>query len=588
MKAFLKIMFASMFGFGLGILILFLVFAGALSGGEKESKLLKENSILQLTLEGDLPDRASNDPFVNFSPITFGVKTGKSIGLFELKKIIAHAKADKKIKGIYLNAEGLSASTASLEEVRKSLLDFKTSGKFIISYANNLSQGPYMLNSTADKVYLNPNGLMEFLGFSGEVMFFTGLFEKLNIEPMIFYAGEFKSATEPYRLKQMSEENKIQMSALIEDVYANYLSNISQNRKIDTALLRSYAASMAIKNAKDALRLKMVDGLKYEDQVLDELKRKTGVKEDKEPAIISLAEYSNHVKDKKNKSKNKIAVLYAEGEIIDGEGTDGVIGSTSFVESLRKIRKDKAVKALVIRVNSPGGSGYASDLIWREIELIKSEKKIPVIVSMGSLAASGGYYIAAPADTIVAERNTFTGSIGVFAMMFNTEEAFKNKAGITFDRIKTTPYADFGNMNREWSEVEKDVMTGIIREFYTQFLLRVSKGRNMDTIAVDKVARGRVWTGQDALEVGLVDVLGNFDNAVEIAAKSAGLKEYKLEEFPEQKSYIESMMEDLTTAQTEKSIKKQLGILYPYIKELKKIESMQGIQARLPYMINLK
>jgi protease IV len=586
MKLFLKTMFASMFGFILSFFIFFLIIVASSAGGGV--KPLKESSVLELKLEGDLPDRANNDPFANFNPFTLGVKSGMSMGLFELKKIIEHAKEDDKIKGIYLNAEALTVSSAVLEEVKKYLLDFKESGKFIVSYANYLPRGAYLLHSVADTVYLNPNGMMEFLGMSAQITFYTGLLEKLNIEPMIFYAGEFKSATEPFRLKSISDENKEQLNAILEDLYANYLQNISSSRGIDTATLHQYAMTMAVKNASDALRLNLVDALVYEDEVLADLRKRTGIKEDEKVRLASLSDYKKSIKDKKNKSKNTIAVLYAEGEISDGEGTSGVVGGDSFVQALRDIRKDKKVKALVLRVNSPGGSGFASDIIWRELRLLKQEKKIPIIVSMGSVAASGGYYIAAPADTIVAERNTITGSIGVFAMLFNTEDAFREKAGITFDRVKTAPYADLGNPNREWAEEEKDFLTDYIKEFYDQFLDRVAKGRNMDVESVDKIARGRVWTGQDAKDLGLVDILGNLDDAVAIAAKSAGLKDYKLEAYPEQKSFLDNMLDNFISAKTEKAVRNKLGPLYPYAKEMELIQRMQGIQARLPYIINIK
>lgn len=592
MKSFFKLVFATVFGFFIAFFLLFIFFMGmGLSGSDEGIKKVSANSILHLTLSGPLPDVAIDDPFGNIDPFSGSFTTEKELGLFEAKKILAHAAKDDKIKGILLNSDDIQAGMANLMDLRNAILEFKKSGKFIIAYSNNSSEQSVLLNSAADKYYLNPFGGAEFNGFGIELMYFTGLLEKLNIKPMIFYAGEFKSATEPFRLKSMSPENRLQYTQLLDVMYDNYLSKVSVSRKVSVDSLKSLADNLTIIKAQDALNAKLVDGLKYEDEVIDELKKKLGYKKEDALKLVALKDYASSFDPKKDegKSKNKIAVVYAEGSIVDGEGESGDIAATPYLKMLRKIRNDKDIKALVLRVNSPGGSAFASEVILRELKLI--HKNIPIVVSMGDYAASGGYYISTAADKIFAEPTTLTGSIGVFGMLFNISGTLENKLGITTDRVKTAPYADFGTGTREWDDKEKAAITSSIQFTYSTFLQHVADNRKMSVAQVDSVARGRVWTGVDALGVGLVDALGNLDDALNEAKRLAKIEAFVPVTYPEQKSFMDQIMEKISgnsEDETAKALQAYLGEDYQYIQMIRKLRTLQGIQARLPYEIRVK
>lgn len=592
MKSFFKLVFATVFGFFIAFFLLFIFFMGmGLSGSDEGVKKVDANSILHLTLSGSLPDVAIDNPFGSIDPFSGSLISEKEMGLFELKKILTHAEKDDKIKGILLNTDNLQAGMANGMDLRAALEKFKKSGKFIYAYSNYSSEQSVLLNSVADKYYLNPFGGAEFNGFGLELMYFTGLLEKLNIKPMIFYAGEFKSATEPFRLKAMSPENRLQYTQLLDVMYSNYLSKLSFSRKISVDSLKTMAANLSIIKAEDALKAKLVDGLKYEDEVLDELRKKLGYKKDDALKLVNVNDYAHSFDPKKDdgKSKNKIAVIYAEGNIVDGDGEGGDIASTPYLKMLRKIRNDKDIKAIVLRVNSPGGSAFASEVILRELKLI--HKNIPVVVSMGDYAASGGYYISTAADKIFAEPTTLTGSIGVFGMLFNISGALENKLGITTDRVKTAPYADFGTGTREWDEKEKAAITSSIQFTYSTFLKHVADNRKMSIAQVDSVARGRVWTGKDALGIGLVDALGNLEDAINEAKRLAKIEEFVPVSYPEQKSFMDQIMEKISGKsedETAKALQNYLGEDYQYIQMIRNLRNLQGVQARLPYEIRVK
>lgn len=584
MKSFFKIVFAVVIGmfFTFFLFFIFLIGVAASSGESKPS--VASNSILELNLNGTISDFPVSNPFSDFSLFNPSINTEEQIGLFELKSTIEKAKSDKNIKGILLKTDGISAGISSIFEIKRMLEDFKKSGKFIIAYTEGQAQGSYLVNTVADKIYMNPMGMMELKGLGTEIMYLKGLMDKLGVEPMIFYAGEFKSATEPYRLTQMSEENRAQMTALLGDIYSNYLLSVAKSRNLSTEELRRIIDNLSAVEPEQALSNKLIDGIKYYDEVLAELAKKVNTKDVNDLKFATYKDYKTTYGNS-SKSKDKIAVLFAEGDIVDGKGESGQIASEKYVEYLKDIKKDKNVKALVLRVNSPGGSAYASEQIWREIENIKKERKIPIVVSMGDLAASGGYYISAPADYIVAEENTITGSIGVFGMMFNTEKMFREKAGITFDRVKTAPYADFGNGNRPWSDREKEVVTSSINRTYSIFKDKVVKGRKLPQAQVDSIARGRVWSGEDAKDLGLVDAYGNIDVAIQKASELAKLKDPSLATYPGKKSYFENLIEDFEQTKTQQAIKNTLGSDYELYKSFTYLRNIEGVQARLPFTL---
>jgi protease-4 len=588
MKSFLKLVLAAIVGFFLSVILLFFFFAGLGASGSSKVRV-EPNSVLHLDLQGEFLDQPSVDPFA-FDPFSGDFSTEKPIGLFELKEILTAAAKDDKIKGILLNTDNVGAMPANAHEIRRALQAFKKSGKFIYAYSNSMNEQSFMYNSVADKSYLHPMGIAEFNGLSSEITYFTGLFEKLNIKPMIFYAGEFKSATEPYRLKAMSPENRLQVETFLNGIYDNFLKAVAQDRKLSTDSLKMLANNLDVFMAEDVLKYKLVDGLKHQDELETEIKAKLGYKSDDKLKLISVGDYASSMKeDLHEKSKNKIAVIYAEGTIVDGEGSSGEIGGEKYAKLVKKLRLDKDVKAIVLRVNSPGGSAFASEQILRELQLAKKEK--PVVVSMGNLAASGGYYISTSADKVIAEPTTITGSIGVFGMFFSIGEALNSNLGLTFDRAKTSQYADFGSTTRPWDEKENARMTGMIQKTYSIFLNHVSRARKMKVEDVDKIARGRVWLGQDALKIGLVDTLGTLQTAVEEAAKLAKLEKYDQVGYPEVKDPFEALMDKLSGKKEEEMTKiarEMLGDDYQYFLQMMQLKKAEGIQARMHFMINIK
>lgn len=562
--------------------ISFFILAGiiAIAASSDSEVKIKENTVLVLNLEGRvIVERTSDDDFdLSILPGFGGVA---SVGLVNLKKAIGEAAKNDNIKGIYLQAGVISAGQAMLHELREELIAFKESGKFIVSYSELYSEGGYFLSSAADEVYLNPLGGMEFNGIASEVIFFKGLFEKLEIEPVVFRVGEFKSAVEPFLLDKMSDENRLQTSVFLNDLNDFAVAKVAESRAIDLERAKEINSQMLARNNSDALELNLVDGLWYEDQVKDLIREKLGLEEDADINTINVTQINKDAKTKNILSKNKIAVIIAEGEIVSGTA-EGVIASESFVKEVNRAKKDESVKAIVVRVNSPGGSALASEVMWRALEEAKKVK--PIIASMGEYAASGGYYISAPADTIVAQPNTITGSIGIFGLWFNAEGLMKNKLGITTDVVKTGELSDFLSFSRKLTDLEKSIFQNNIEDGYETFISRVADGRNMSKEEVLAVASGRVWSGIQAKENGLVDILGGLEDAVEIAAAKAGVEDdYKVVYYPQVKPWFEKLMADLTNDVQTRYMKSKLGSFYPVFNELENIKKYEGVMLRMPY-----
>lgn len=592
MKNFLQIVFGSCLGVIAAFAVVLLVIAN-LGGGESKNTKPKANSILYLKLEGEITDRAYTDPFRNagfFGALSGDVVSKPTLGLFDIQQVFRHAKTDDHIKGILLNVDGVTAGSASILQIRDYIKDFRSKGKFVYVYSNGPTQKTFLLGAAADKLYLNPNAYCEFDGLVAENMFFTGLLEKAGVKPMIFYAGQFKSATEPFRLKEMSPQNELQLSELLNDIYSEYMDALSVDTKLSREQLRSLADSLRVTEAEDALSAGLADGLKYEDELLDDLRKKLGYKKSDPLNLVTYTDYKSQIKEDESSSDNQVAVVFAEGDISDGTSEPGSIGGETYMHLIRDIRKNldkNKTKALVLRVNSGGGSAFASEQIWRELKLL--QEKIPVVVSMGNVAASGGYYIACASNKIIAEPITVTGSIGVFSMLFNTQQLFNDKAGITFDRVQTNPHADFGSGVREWDELEMQTMQRGVDNTYTLFMKRVSDVRKMDTAAVAELAQGRIYSGSDALALGLVDELGGLDLAIKRAKELAKIKEAKTVFYPEEVSAFDQFMKSLTGKDDEElDLVKILGKDYLWYKEIRKLQSYEAPQAKLPYTIVFK
>jgi protease-4 len=586
MKNFLKSVLASMFGFILAwflvllfctLLLLGLVAVATSKIKKGDAVTLNHHSILKIALNQTIAERRA--------PFSLGDLSGQNKsqpGLMEIVDAIDNAAFDKNIDGIYLHLESLSGGRASVTEIRNALLRFKESKKFILAYAEGYTQNAYLLASAADEVYLNPLGLVEWKGYASQTPFFKGTLEKLEIQPEIIRHGKFKSAVEPFIADHMSDENKAQIKTLIDFLWQDAKSSVSTSREIATADLEGFAENGTLGDADSAVKNGFVNQLLYEDEVMDRLKQKTGTTE-LEPHFISLAQYAAS-RPKKKSSDSKIAVIYAVGDISSGEGSEGHIGSKSLTRWIRKAANDDSVKAIVLRINSPGGSALASEVIWREITLAKKQK--PVVASLGDVAASGGYYIACAADRIVCQSGTITGSIGVFGLLFNMQGLYQNKLGITFDTYKTSPYADIGTTTRALSDSEREKIQHQIELIYSTFVNRVANGRGLKVEQVDAIGQGRVWSGADGLKLGLVDQTGNFGEAIRLAAELAHLESYDLRIVPGEKKPYQELMDNFSSSFESKwlgnTLLERLGIL----KTLSDLGKLQGIQARLPFDID--
>ncbi|WP_026463223.1 signal peptide peptidase SppA [Adhaeribacter aquaticus] len=582
MLQFLKFTLATVVGLVIFFFITILLLMGivAAAGSDSEVKVEK-NSILELKLDNAISERGSKNPFEELDLPIGSMPT--AYGLDEIRASIRQAKMDENIKGIFLNVEVLTAGMASVQEIRDELLAFKKSGKFIVAYNDICSEKAYYLTSVADKQYLNPQGALELNGLSSEVMFFKGTLDKLDIKPYIFKVGEFKSAVEPFILEKMSAPNRLQVTSFLNSLNNYSLENIAKSRGKTFQEMKRVSDSMLVRTPEDAVKYGLVSNVGYYDEALSYMKKRSGLKEDDKMYLVSLKKYKKAaMKSESEYAKNRIAVIYAEGEIVNGEGSDDNIGGTKFAEEIRKARKDKNVKAIVLRINSPGGSAMASDVIWREVMLAKKEK--PVIASMSDVAASGGYYIAMACDTIVAHPNTITGSIGVFGMFANLESFLNNKLGITVDRVKTGPYSDLPSFTRNLTQVEQKIIQDQVERIYTDFTTKAAQGRRMPVAQLQKVASGRVWSGLEAKQIGLIDVFGNLDDAVKIAANRAGVgKEYRLRHLPVRKGFFTELMSGMEAKARTQFLKTELGDLYPQYEKLKAVKQMEGIQARMPF-----
>ncbi|MBN8649997.1 MAG: signal peptide peptidase SppA [Cytophagales bacterium] len=571
----------------LGSLLAFLVLCGlgfflligmvASFSDSKDQVIVKNQSVLHLKLNGPITENEVEDTFEDL-PIPGAVST---TGLLPLKRAITNAKDDPKIEGIYLDINTLMAGYGVARELRQALVDFKESGKWIIAYSEYYTESAYYVASAADKVYLNPEGELEFNGLSVEVSFFKKLFDKLDIKPQIFRVGDFKSAVEPFMLDRMSEENKLQLNEMITDIHGTLLEDVAASRSIEATRLREIADKMLVVNTKTAAEYGLVDSLIYFDQVQAELRARLGLAENTKINLVKYGKYKRSFSTSST-SKNEIAVIVADGDILSGRAQEGVIGSDTFAEELRKARTNDRVKAIVVRINSPGGSALASDVMWREIKLATEVK--PVIASMSDYAASGGYYLAMACDTIVAQPTTITGSIGVFSVLFDMSSFLDNKIGITFEEVKTGEIGELITVTRPLNAVEKNIWQKKTEEIYEGFTSKAAEGRAMPVAELRKIASGRVWTGAQAKERGLVDILGNFEEAVTIAAKAADLGEdYKLRYYPVQKTFLEEWLGGLEENAETRMLKKELGTNYDTYQYLKKLKNYQGSQARMPY-----
>lgn len=550
---------------------------------EKPIKV-KTNSVLHIKLNHTIVERSSKNPFEDFS--FFDDLKNLPLGLNDIIANIEKAKDDENIKGIYLDITSIPAGIATVEEIRNALLDFKSSEKFIVAYSEEYAQGAYYLATTADKIYLNPEGMVDFRGLNRQIMFYKNLLDKLEVNMQIFRHGKFKSAAEPFFLDKMSKENREQILGYLRPIWNHVLTGISRQRNIPIDELNRYADQMLITDAESALQYKLVDRLVYKDEMLEVLKELTGVKSENKINYVEMRKYTRAPKVKSESyTSNKIAVVYATGSIESGEGDDNTIGSEKISKALREARTDSTIKAIVLRVNSPGGSALASDVIWREMVLAKERK--PVIVSMGDVAASGGYYISCAAHTIVAHPNTITGSIGVFGILPNAKNFFSNKLGITVDTANTNKHADIGSLFRPVTQDEGAVIQKWVEDVYSDFIKKVGEGRGMTVAEVDSIGQGRVWSGEDAKKIGLVDELGSLKDAIALAAKKAQLKEYKILELPKQKEPFEEIFEEIfdESMWIEKKLKQEFGSSYENYRQLKNILHYQGVHMRLPYDI---
>ncbi len=589
---FYKVVLAAFIGTLIALVINFFIKIGVVSSmissiskSEAEtSSTVKPNSVLYMKLDYAIPDRTTDNPF---GGLDFQTMESKDMtGMNDILRNIEQAQTDPNIKGIYMELSSIPTSTATLQEIRDKLIEFKESGKFIVTYGESYSQSAYYMASVADKIYLNPEGALDLHGMASQVMFYKHLLDKLDIEMQIVRGpnNRFKSAVEPYFLDKMSEANREQMDKLLGSVWGQILGDISQSRNISVAKLDHIADNLeTIFDAQKALEYGLVDNLYYKDQVLDELKGLTG--SNKSINAIANAKYAKSYKDK-SVSKNEVAVIYASGQIFDGKGDETAnIYSDNLSKIIRKAREDDNVKAVVLRVNSPGGSAVASAIIGRELDLTKEVK--PVIVSMGNYAASGGYWISAKGDYIFADATTLTGSIGVFGTFPNAKGFLNDKIGLTFDVAKTNENADFGNITQPLTEFQYAKLQENVVKTYDQFTKRVAEGRGLTQTYVDSIGQGRVWSGTDAIGLGLVDQLGDMEDAIAYAAQKANLgDDYKVVEMPKQKDFMTRLMESMSGSGSDKldaAMRMKLGGYYDYLQGLENLQKNTGIQARMPF-----
>lgn len=590
MGQFFKMLLASCLGVFLALCLISLIGIGIttrLATMAAKPPRVEPNSILHLTFDNTIPEQTNN-----LDMPVMPLKKDKILGLNDMLYAIDAASKDDNIKGIFLEADQLGMGFATAGSLRNALQQFKDQGKFVVSYSKSYTQGAYYMSSMADQIYLNPYGLLDFRGFAAQMPFFKDMLDKIGVKMQVFYAGKFKSATEPYRRNDMSPENRLQLREFLDQVYTQFLSSIGKSRNIEVSELKRLADGYLASEPEEALRYHLIDAIGYRDEALGDLRKRLGLEEDEKIKFTKIEDYFESNPPKSNfKAKDKIAILYAEGSIVDGKGEMGNIGDDRYVKAIERIAKDDKVKAVVLRVNSPGGSAMSSENIWRALTLLK-EKNVPLVVSMGDYAASGGYYISCLADSIVAESNTLTGSIGVFHVLPNVKSLLDDKLGIHFDSVKTGRFATGFSPMYDLSEEEGRYLQKFTDKVYETFLKRVSDGRHMSRDAVNEIAQGRVWTGEKAREIGLVDRLGSLQDAINMAGRMAGVDEYRTVEYPTVKEPLQALIEELTGQEDEtryrSTVRSQLGEWYPYYKLLDEIRSSNGTQARLPVVIPFK
>ena len=590
MRQFFKYVFATVVGILISTVLIAILFIAIISAAvssmdSNKSTDIADNSVLYLNLDQNIQERTPAKGFDDL-PVIGSASGSKSIGFYDFILALKRAKTDDRIKGIYLTVSSPSAGKATLKEIRDALIDFKKSHKQIIAYSEIYTQDAYYLASVADKVYLNPQGSLEFKGFSSQLTFFKGAMEKLGIEAQIVRVGNYKSAVEPFTTDKMSEYNRAQVTAYLGGIYETFLSGISASRDIPADTLAVMANTYRIQQPADAVSAKLVDALQYKDEVIDQLRRLTGKEQQENLSTVSINDYAANQKPENSDSKNKIAVIYANGDITGGEGSDASIGSERISRAIRKARLDDKISAIVLRVNSGGGSALASDVIWREVLLSKKVK--PVIASFGDVAASGGYYIGCAADSIFVQPNTITGSIGVFGIIPNFQNLLTGKLGLTFDGVKTAQYADIMSTNRPMTPGERMIIQQGVNQVYDTFITRVADGRKRPKSYIDSIAGGHVWIGTDAVRIGLADRIGNFRDALNAAAKKAKLSEYRIVEYPQKTDALKSLLSDAGDNVRTYYAKREFGENYMLYEQMKKAMLQSGIQTRLPFSISVQ
>lgn len=581
---FLKSFLASCLGSLVAIVLLIFLTIGLISGLSEEKVVqVADNSVLHLRLEAPITELELDDPLADVFPEV----ADQSLGLLRIRKVIERAKEDPKIEGIYLNTSMLMTGFASLQEIRAAILDFRESGKWVVAYADFYTEGAYYLASAADKVYMYPEGQVEFNGLSTEVMFFKKLFDKLEINPQIFRVGDFKSAVEPFMRESLSEENKLQLQSILSSIHGEMLNQIAEARNIPVDRLKEMADRMQVQDAASAVKMGLLDSLVYDDEVKNELRGRLNLDEDNRVPLVRYSQYKKTVSTYSS-SKNEIAVIVADGEIVPGRSDNGLVGSSTVVDLVRRARTNDNVKAIVLRVNSPGGVFQAADQMWRELILAAETK--PLIASMGDYAASGGYYLAMACDTIVAQPTTITGSIGVFSVLFDLSNFLDHKIGITSEEVKTGDVGELVTVTRTLTDAEKAIWQRQTDNVYETFTRKAAEGRGMSQDNLKKIASGRVWTGTQAKENGLADVLGGFEDAVRIAADRAGLGEdYKLRYYPQPKPFLERLMGNVEEEVSQSMLKRELGVeQYQWHRQWERLKNYQGTQARMPIQFQVQ
>ena len=585
MKQFFKFMFASCLGSALMLVILMVITLVMIGSSSNKTVTVKPKTVLYMNLDYNIPERTTEE---DFTATLMGLRNNNTdmAGLNDIIANIDYAKNDPNISGIFLELSSVGTSTANIEELRHHIVSFRESGKFVITYSETMAQNAYYLATAGDEIYINPDGMLDIHGMASQIMFYKNLLDKLDIDIQIIRGpnNKFKSAVEPYFLDKMSDANREQMTKLLNSMWYQVVSDINASRGISIQRINELADNLALTfDAKVALDEHFIDGLYYRDQIIARIKELANIDKSKKINILTNTQYASVRPIPKAKAE-KIAVIYANGEIIDGDGNDNTIGSITLSKAIREARENKKVKAIVMRVNSPGGSALASEVIRREVELAKAEK--PFIISMGSYAASGGYWISSEGDHIFADPTTLTGSIGVFGTFPNAKKFLNEKIGLTFDVVKTNENADFGSITEPLTPYQLAILQKYVGNTYNDFTALVARTRGLRQSYVDSIGQGRVWTGADALELGLVDEMGGLDKAIEYAAKAANLTDYSLKDYPQQESLMDMLLKgDIQEPYANALLKNKLGNNYKYIKTIENITKVDGVQALMPFII---